>query len=66
MATLHLIGGEKGGTGKSLVARTAAQYHLDRGIEFALFDADRHNPDVKRAFQPPHPTPLRCVEDEDC
>ena len=50
MATLHLIGGEKGGTGKSLVTRTVAQYHLDKGIDFALFDADRSNPDVKRTY----------------
>ena len=50
MAMLHLIGGEKGGTGKSLVTRTFTQYHLDRGIDFALFDADRSNPDVKRTY----------------
>ncbi len=50
MATLHLIGGEKGGTGKSLVTRTVAQYHLDQGIDFALFDADHYNPDVKRIY----------------
>lgn len=50
MATLHFIGGEKGGTGKSLVTSTITQYHLDRRIKFALFDADRHNPDVKRAY----------------
>ena len=50
MATLHFFGGEKGGTGKSLVARTAAQYHLDRGIDFSLFDADRSNPDVQQTY----------------
>ena len=50
MATLHFFGGEKGGVGKSFVARTAAQSHLDRGIDFALFDADRGNPDVKRIY----------------
>ena len=51
MATLHLIGGEKGGVGKSLVTCTVAQYHLDRGTDFALFDADRSTPDVKRAYE---------------
>ena len=50
MARLHLFGGEKGGTGKSLVARTAAQYHLDRGIEFSLFDAGNSVADVKRTY----------------
>ena len=48
---LHLFGGEKGGTGKSLVARTAAQYHLDRGMDFSLFDADNSVDDVKRTYQ---------------
>ena len=47
---LHLFGGEKGGTGKSLVARTAAQYHLDRGMDFSLFDADNSADDVKRTY----------------
>ncbi len=30
MATIHLIDGEKGGVGKSFVARTMIQYCLDR------------------------------------
>ena len=51
MATLHFFGSDKGGVGKSLVAKTAAQYHLDRGIDFALFDADRSTPDVKEAYK---------------
>ncbi len=51
MATLHFFGSDKGGVGKSLVAKTAAQYHLDRGIDFALFDADRSTPDVKQAYE---------------
>ena len=50
MAKLFFFGGEKGGVGKSFVARTAIQYHLDRGIKFSLFDADRSNPDVKRIY----------------
>ena len=48
---LHFFGGEKGGVGKSFVTRTAAQYHLDRGIEFSLFDADATTPDVKRIYK---------------
>ncbi len=51
MGTLHFFGNDKGGVGKSLVAKTAAQYHLDRGIDFALFDADRSTPDVKEAYK---------------
>jgi len=40
MSTIHFIGGEKGGVGKSVVARLAAQYCIDRAIPFAAFDAD--------------------------
>ena len=51
MATLHFFGGEKGGVGKSFVTRTAVQYHLDRGIDFSLFDADDSNGDLKRIYK---------------
>ncbi len=50
MAMLHLINGEKGGVGKSFVTRTIAQYHLDRGLKFTLFEADRSNQDIKKVY----------------
>lgn len=50
MADLHLIGGEKGGVGKSLVAKTLAQYLLDHKIPCVLFDTDRSNPDLARIY----------------
>ena len=40
MSTIHFIGGEKGGVGKSVVARLCAQFCIDRAIPFALADAD--------------------------
>jgi hypothetical protein len=40
MSTIHFIGGEKGGVGKSVVARLCAQYCIDRGIPFVAADAD--------------------------
>ena len=40
MSTIHFIGGEKGGVGKSVVARLAAQYCIDRAIPFVAVDAD--------------------------
>jgi hypothetical protein len=40
MSTIHFIGGEKGGVGKSVVARLVAQYCIDRAIPFAALDAD--------------------------
>ncbi|MEM1278881.1 MAG: hypothetical protein AAGG53_02410 [Cyanobacteria bacterium P01_H01_bin.152] len=50
MADLHFIGGEKGGVGKSLVARTLTQYFIDQDIPFVLFDTDRSNPDLARIY----------------
>jgi hypothetical protein len=41
MGTIHFIGGEKGGVGKSLVARILAQYFIDHGQPFLGFDCDR-------------------------
>ena len=40
MSTIHFIGGEKGGVGKSVVARVVAQYAIDRAIPFVAVDAD--------------------------
>lgn len=40
MSTVHFVGGEKGGVGKSVVARTLAQRFIDRGLPFAAIDAD--------------------------
>jgi hypothetical protein len=41
MSTIHFIGGEKGGVGKSLMARILAQYFIDHGQAFLGFDCDR-------------------------
>jgi hypothetical protein len=40
MNTIHFIGGEKGGVGKSVVARLGAQYCIDNKLPFAAVDAD--------------------------
>lgn len=41
MSHIHFIGGEKGGVGKSVVARLLAQRFIDRSLPFAALDADR-------------------------
>jgi len=51
MATIHLIDGEKGGVGKSFVARTMIQYGLDRNLTFTAVETDRSNPDVAGVYQ---------------
>src|ERR1700733_606273 len=50
MATIHLIGGEKGGVGKSLVARVLAQYFIDHSIAFIGFDSDRSHGALLRFY----------------
>jgi hypothetical protein len=40
MSTVHLVGGEKGGVGKSVVARLLAQLFIERAVPFAALDAD--------------------------
>lgn len=51
MTHIHLIGGEKGGIGKSFVARTLAQYMIDRAIPFLGFDTDRSHGALLRFYQ---------------
>ena len=50
MATIHLIDGEKGGVGKSFVARAMIQYALDRNLPFVAVETDRSNPDVAGVY----------------
>ncbi len=50
MTNIHLIGGEKGGVGKSVVSRLLAQYFIDRGIAFLGFDSDRSHGALLRFY----------------
>jgi hypothetical protein len=50
MANIHLIGGEKGGVGKSLVARVVAQYFIDKQVPFLGFDTDRSHGALLRFY----------------
>jgi hypothetical protein len=50
MAHIHLIGGEKGGVGKSLVARLLAQYLIDNELPFLGFDTDRSHAALLRFY----------------
>jgi hypothetical protein len=50
MTNIHLVGGEKGGVGKSLVARLLAQYMIDNSIEFLGFDSDRSHGALLRFY----------------
>ncbi|MDE1181817.1 mobilization protein [Paraburkholderia sp.] len=50
MSSIHFIGGEKGGVGKSLVARVLAQYFIDRNLPFIGFDTDRSHGALLRFY----------------
>jgi hypothetical protein len=47
---IHLIGGEKGGVGKSMVSRILAQFFIDREIPFVGFDTDRSHGALLRFY----------------
>jgi hypothetical protein len=49
-SAIHLIGGEKGGVGKSLVSRLLAQHFIDRGVAFTGFDTDRSHGALMRFY----------------
>ena len=49
-SAIHLIGGEKGGVGKSLVSRLLAQHFIDRGLPFTGFDTDRSHGALMRFY----------------
>jgi len=50
MANIHFIGGEKGGVGKSLLARVLAQYLIDKEQPFLGFDTDRSHGALMRFY----------------
>lgn len=50
MSRLHLIGGEKGGVGKSLLSRALAQYCIDRELPFRGFDSDKSHGALLRFY----------------
>lgn len=51
MSQIHFIGGEKGGVGKSVVARLLAQYFIDHETPFKVFDADLSHGAMMRYYE---------------
>ena len=47
---VHLVGGEKGGVGKSMLARLLAQYFIDHDLPFTGFDTDRSHGSLLRFY----------------
>lgn len=50
MSSLNFIGGEKGGVGKSVLARALAQYFIDKELPFIGFDTDRSHTSFARFY----------------
>jgi len=50
VSQIHLVGGEKGGVGKSLVSRLLAQYFIDHQLPFIGFDTDRSHGSLLRFY----------------
>jgi hypothetical protein len=50
MSHIHFVGGEKGGVGKSVVARLLAQRFIDREIPFAAIDGDQSSGALLRYY----------------
>lgn len=50
MSSIHLVCGEKGGVGKSVVARLIAQYCIDRAVPFTALDGDRSHGALLRFY----------------
>jgi hypothetical protein len=66
MSTIHFIGGEKGGVGKSVVARLCAQYLIDNSMPFVALDADAsHGALIRHYAAYTRPVDLGVVESAD-
>lgn len=50
MSQIYFVGGEKGGVGKSVVARLLAQWCVDRAAPFAAIDADASHGSLLRSY----------------
>jgi hypothetical protein len=50
VSRIHFVGGEKGGVGKSVVARVLAQWFIDRRVPFAAIDADQSHGVLARSY----------------
>lgn len=48
---LVIVTGDKGGVGKSTFSRALLQTYLDTNQNFAAFDADKSNPQIKRFYE---------------
>lgn len=66
MSHIHFVGGEKGGVGKSVVARLLTQRCIDRSLPFAALDGDQSSGVLLRCYSEyTQPVDLTAVESAD-
>lgn len=66
MSRIHFVGGEKGGVGKSVLARVLAQWFIDKSIAFAAVDADQSQGALLRYYREhTQPVDLSAIESAD-
>jgi len=62
---IYLIGGSKGGVGKSLVAMTMVDYLLEKGENVLLVESDINSPDVWKALKDTIKTEIIDLDQDD-
>ena len=62
---IYLVGGSKGGVGKSLVAMSTVDYLLERGESVLLIESDTSNPDTWKAYKDVTETELLNLDEAD-
>ncbi len=50
MSSIHLVGGEKGGVGKSVLARLLCQWCIDNSVKWCGLDADLSQGALRRSY----------------
>jgi hypothetical protein len=63
--SIYLIGGSKGGVGKSLVTMAMVDYLQERGESVLLIESDTSNPDVWKAYKDSTETELVNLDEAD-
>jgi len=62
---IYLVGGSKGGVGKSMVTMATVDYLLERGESVLLIESDTSNPDTWKAYKDTTETELLNLDEAD-
>jgi CobQ/CobB/MinD/ParA nucleotide binding domain len=63
--SIYLVGGSKGGVGKSLVTMATVDYLQEQGEKILLIESDTSNPDVWKAYKDSTETELLNLDEAD-